>query len=485
MVAFSSRGPVDDGRLKPDVVAPGSNIVSTRDDSTTGWGVYNDYYIYMGGTSMATPLTAGAAAIVREFYTDTYGINPTAALVKATFINGAYDMTPGQYRDEVPDGSKDDVIRRADINQGWGRVDLATSLVYEAPRQLWFHEHTSGISTNDEYVVPVQVGYSDNPFRVSLVWSDREGTEASHGALVNDLDLEVIAPDNTTYYGNDIISDGLLDGDVDHVNNVEGVDLAPGVGVYTIIVRGYNIPNGPQPFALVISGDIVEGSKGILNGTVTEDGSGNSIENALVVASNPTRTVSLSTNAMGFYSNTIPAEAYTLTASAYGYNPSTVSNINVISGSTTTQDFALTAGDSYLLSGTVTDANTGWGLFASVEIIPDGFPAETVWTDPWTGAYSVTVAGNYSHTLNVSVWDGIPGYVPQSREININSDTVEDFALDVDEVACEAPGYSYSYVYLQDFETDNGSYTSSGDWQWGTPTTWPSSCASGTQCWGY
>ncbi|MGD8473327.1 MAG: S8 family serine peptidase, partial [Anaerolineae bacterium] len=70
LAAFSSRGPANDGRLKPDVIAPGTNIVSTRSSvaAGTGWGAYNDYYMYMGGTSMATPLTAGAAALVRQYY---------------------------------------------------------------------------------------------------------------------------------------------------------------------------------------------------------------------------------------------------------------------------------------------------------------------------------------------------------------------------------------------------------------------------------
>ncbi|MCX7002176.1 MAG: S8 family serine peptidase, partial [bacterium] len=64
MAAFSSRGPCSDARVKPDIAAPGTDIISCRSRAAgagTGWGVYNSYYVYMGGTSMATPLTAGAA----------------------------------------------------------------------------------------------------------------------------------------------------------------------------------------------------------------------------------------------------------------------------------------------------------------------------------------------------------------------------------------------------------------------------------------
>ena len=66
MAAFSSRGPVDDGRLKPDLSAPGTYILSTKSSQTTstGWAAYNSSYTYMGGTSMATPITAGATALL-------------------------------------------------------------------------------------------------------------------------------------------------------------------------------------------------------------------------------------------------------------------------------------------------------------------------------------------------------------------------------------------------------------------------------------
>ncbi|RME44338.1 MAG: hypothetical protein D6791_13405, partial [Chloroflexi bacterium] len=105
MAAFSSRGPTDDGRIKPDVVAPGTNIVSARshdpgfDPALESWGEYesNSNYVYNAGTSMATPLVAGAATLVREWYLKRQGLpNPSSALIKATLINGAVDMTPGQ-----------------------------------------------------------------------------------------------------------------------------------------------------------------------------------------------------------------------------------------------------------------------------------------------------------------------------------------------------------------------------------------------------
>lgn len=246
MVAFSSRGPTNSGRLKPDVVAPGSNIVSARNESTgTGWGVYDEHYIYNGGTSMATPLVAGASAVVRDYFETEHGFSPDANLVKAILINGAFDMTPGQYGE----GATQNVTARPDNHQGWGRVDLVNSLVYDDTRGLEYVDHT-GLDTGEDFETTFYAG-ADAPLRVTLVWTDYPGTEASDGALTNDLDLIVETPDGTLL-GNHMLTGGT----VDRTNNVEGVDIElPESGGYTLRVEGFNVPEGPQPFVLVMTGN--------------------------------------------------------------------------------------------------------------------------------------------------------------------------------------------------------------------------------------
>ncbi|MFZ3168413.1 MAG: S8 family serine peptidase [Candidatus Methanoperedens sp.] len=227
---FSSRGFTDDNRIKPDVVAPGTYIISTKSSLAPDinyWENFNSFYAYNGGTSMATPIVAGTAALVRQYYVNNKSISPSAALIKATLINGAINMS-------LP---KND--------QGWGRVDIENSLFPALPRTMRYYDNSTGVSTSQYWNVSYNVNNSSEPFRVTLAWSDYPGVPYAGITLVNNLDLTVTGPDGT-YYGN---------GAPDNRNNVEQVELiSPSSGSYTIRVNGINIPQGPQPFAVVISG---------------------------------------------------------------------------------------------------------------------------------------------------------------------------------------------------------------------------------------
>jgi serine protease AprX len=148
IAAFSSRGPTTTGRRKPDVVAPGTFILSTRSSQIAsnnfGWGSYppakNDY-MFMGGTSMATPLVAGSVALVRQYLRQTVKIeNPSAALLKATIIHSAEYLN---YRFANPSSS-----RWADNEQGWGRVTLERVLAPQSPAKVLFVEGASQFCKN-------------------------------------------------------------------------------------------------------------------------------------------------------------------------------------------------------------------------------------------------------------------------------------------------------------------------------------------------
>ncbi|HLN60937.1 MAG TPA: S8 family serine peptidase, partial [Symbiobacteriaceae bacterium] len=242
---FSSKGPTHDGRIKPDLVAPGTWILSTR-SSVPGaeyWDVKDARYAYMGGTSMATPLSAGAAAIVRQYYTDKKKIaSPSSALIKATLINGARDTGWGWASEE----------------QGWGRIDLTNSL-YPTGRTNWFKDEGKPIRYDDIHAYEFNVRSGDL-FKASLVWNDYPGMPNGGYALMNDLDLYVEGPDGTWYVGNCFINNTAGTSDDpscfgDAVNNVEGIYIqAPTTGTYRVYVFGYDVPTGTQPYALVVSG---------------------------------------------------------------------------------------------------------------------------------------------------------------------------------------------------------------------------------------
>ncbi len=242
IAAFSSRGPTNDGRIKPDVVAPGTFIISARSSMTSGegWGIFDDNYIYMGGTSMSTPVTAGSAALVREYYTEVENVsNPSAALIKATLINGAFNLTPGQYGS----GDYQEISIRPDYSQGWGRIDIENSIYPQYPQIIKYFDNPEPLDTNESWNTSYDILNAAQPLRVTLVWTDYPGDTAAGLQLVNNLDLKVIGPDDI-YYGN---------GAPDTVNNVEGVELSePSEGTYKFIVNGTNVPQGPQNFSLVL-----------------------------------------------------------------------------------------------------------------------------------------------------------------------------------------------------------------------------------------
>jgi len=242
MAAFSSRGPTRDGRFKPDVVAPGTAILSTRSrnaQATTDWGVSSDSaFMFDGGTSMATPLVAGCVTVIREWLRKKQGLaKPSAALIKALLINGARDIG-GQY---VPS----EAGSSPNFAEGFGRVDLANTMGPLAPQEtISFHDEADVLDTGQEKVFPVDVPANAAFLRATLVWTDPAGE-----ALQNDLDLIVRAANGSERHGNMPASST----DFDRINNVEQV-VWTGIpaGAATVTVRAHRITLNPQSFALVI-----------------------------------------------------------------------------------------------------------------------------------------------------------------------------------------------------------------------------------------
>jgi uncharacterized membrane protein len=252
VTGFSSGGPTDDGRLKPDIVTPGQ-LVASAGWQNMGSGKPSDgqnSYFYATGTSMATPIAAGAAAVVMDYINHTYGYVPSPALIKAVMINGATPIEGYKYP-----GNR----------QGWGRVNLANSLYEEPGKRFFILNQNISLQTNNDQMYFFNTKSTSKPLRITLTWTDKPGTPASSKNLINDLDLILESPDGKIYYGNSFKNDKSEDGgEPDDLNNVEGlyIPVAPAGGWILSIVAS-NVPDGPQDFALVMAGDFYDLTKGI------------------------------------------------------------------------------------------------------------------------------------------------------------------------------------------------------------------------------
>lgn len=228
-VLFSSRGPTGDGRIKPDLLAPGQSLVSARSREADGNFPGNSSYMVMGGTSMAAAVTGGSLALLREYLsTGEDAAKPSAALLKALLINGV------RVTSDLPGKG------------GFGILDLTSTVLGLKEKNTCYIDEPVGLNTGETRSKQLEIKGS-TPFKATLVWTDAPGSAGKPSCLVNDLDLIVTGPDGETYYGNHF----LKSGNPDRVNNVEQVFIAnPTPGVYTITVRSFRC-NAPQDYALV------------------------------------------------------------------------------------------------------------------------------------------------------------------------------------------------------------------------------------------
>lgn len=236
----SSRGPAADGRIKPDISAKGSNVYSCDED-------YD--YRTISGTSMACPGVSGVMAQLYEAYRDLNGgQDPNSALMKAVVLNTAEDL-----------GN-----RGPDFRHGWGRINAL-----QAYRALENQDYTDSVVSNlqtNTHTLNIPAGTAR--LRIMLYWKDPEASPSSTFALVNDLDLQVVAPGLNSfspYILNPAPNATTLDlpatNGIDDLNNMEQVEIDnPVAGNYTITVSGAQVPQGPQQYYIVyqLADDSVE-----------------------------------------------------------------------------------------------------------------------------------------------------------------------------------------------------------------------------------
>jgi hypothetical protein len=239
MTSFSSWGPVDDGRLKPDISAPGcqsngdGGVTSTFSTSDTAYGTYC-------GTSMACPTVCGLSALLIEDFRAQY---PGQPLFRNSTLKAWLAHTAQDRGNTGPD------------NQfGYGSVRIQSAIDFM--RLGYFLEDQVTQGSVFEYHIQVNPGDS---FKVTLAWDDYPGTPNVNPALVNDLDLRVYDPSAGQHYPWTLNAaspgDPAVRTQADHVNNIEQVVVdTPASGTWTVQVYGYDVPQGPQPFSICAEG---------------------------------------------------------------------------------------------------------------------------------------------------------------------------------------------------------------------------------------
>ena len=254
---FSSAGPTDDGRIKPDLVGNGVDVYTTTDLSDTSYGSST-------GTSMAAPTVTGSAALVIDQYKRLFNSAMRASTLKGLLIHSATDLgNPGP-----------------DYKYGWGLTDVkkAVDLVIDHhanPEQTRIHEDV--LTTEVGSQVHTFDWSNSTAIRATICWSDPPGPDTSeHDSrtprLVNDLNLKLVAPDGSEYFpfvmpfvgawSTASMSENASTG-VNDRDNVEQILLAnPGQnGQWQLVVDHVGaLTDGAQAYSLLLSQELVDSS---------------------------------------------------------------------------------------------------------------------------------------------------------------------------------------------------------------------------------
>jgi hypothetical protein len=224
---FSSKGPVKDGRIKPEIIAMGAGVVSTWPTNT---------YSINFGTSMSAPgVTGGLALLYQRYRQIKGGANPKNGLMKAILCNGAADKG----------------VAGPDFQNGFGWMNLWRSLKAVEDSTYFTGNSVSGGTNTHLVTVPANTAQ----LKVLLYWNDLPASVITTKNLVNDLDLEVTTPTPATLYprildtANANLNNNTVITGADHVNNIEQVVInSPAAGTYTFTIKGTTVTNAQQEY---------------------------------------------------------------------------------------------------------------------------------------------------------------------------------------------------------------------------------------------
>jgi len=248
MSSFSSWGPSDDGRIKPDISMKGVQVRSTLSTSDTATGL-------MSGTSMASPGITGVVLLIQQYYNQLNNTFMRSATAKGLILHTA---------DEA--GSN----VGPDYSYGWGLVNAEKAAITIRDKN-----NTTGtksiieeltLQNGGTYTKTINASGS-NPLKVSLSWTDPAYSSSNNGTtdpstiyLVNDLDIKVTKNDNTYYpwrlQGMSNPESPATNNSTNNVDNFERVDINNPSGSYTITVTHKGtLSGGSQNFSLIATSD--------------------------------------------------------------------------------------------------------------------------------------------------------------------------------------------------------------------------------------
>ncbi len=459
MTGFSSWGPTDDGRLKPDIVGPGCQTTGDGGITSTGFldggggnldpGETQNAYVQMCGTSMATPAAAGSTALVVQRWKALYGAaaRPLGHTAKAILIHTATDLGNAG----------------PDYQFGYGHVNA------QAAVDLVNADATANLIVVDQVDNGATDSYTFNSDgltgpQVTLVWSDPPAAQLAATALINDLDLRLIDPDGIVYQP--FVLDPANPANVattgnDATNNVEMVVGAAKAGTWQVTVAGTAVPSGPQQYTLITPEDASanrppvadadgpyltqEGTDVALDATGSSDPDGDPLtyewdfdaDGSFDDATGPTPTFDLVGQDGAF---TVSVRV-TDDDGAFDVDSSTVTVTNVAPSVTVGSDSPKEEGETLTVSGVVSDpgwldpltATVDWGDGSPLEAVPGvlenvrpdatlTYSAAHVYGD--RGIFTVTVCGSDDDTTTCESTDVAIGNVDPTVAIDKSGATL-------------------------------------------------------------
>ena len=229
--SFSSQGPTDDGRIKPDITGRGEEVNSASNTSNTSYNVSQ-------GTSMSAPNVAGSLLLLQEYYNDINSEFMRSATMKGLVCHTATDDAENPNVGAVP-------LLGPDPYWGWGllNAELAAQTITNANNDLSIIEERT-LTNGEIYSFEVNVS-GDDKLMATICWTDLPGNtlenqlNSPNAVLVNDLDLRIFDSSNNEYFPWKLDTSSLPyaeKGD-NTVDNIERVEIdAPTAGQYTITI---------------------------------------------------------------------------------------------------------------------------------------------------------------------------------------------------------------------------------------------------------